>query len=332
MTDRRVLILGASGVFGRLCCERLRRVAGLRLVLVARDRAKLRRFANQLPYDACELRTFDLADGRDFVSGFDKLDSRARAAGVLAVSGASSVPGLSGCVLDHLTQGLARVRRIDMGISPGNRSPRGRAVVTAVLGYAGEPIPIRLRSGETTLYGWQGLVRKSLPAIGARWFCDCDVPDLALLPARYPDLEVLRFRAGAELAALHFGLWLLAGLRRARLLPNLRCLASPFYRLLQPLGRFGSDNGAMYVEVEGETADGRYRHRSWHLTARGGHGPYVPVTPAVILIRKIVEGALRARGAGPCLGYFNLADFEREVADLDIATETREWEATSPRC
>src|SRR5690606_25405438 len=43
----------------------------------------------------------DLADARDFVVGFRTLDDDARAAGVLAVSGASSVPGISSAVVAH---------------------------------------------------------------------------------------------------------------------------------------------------------------------------------------------------------------------------------------
>ena len=40
----------------------------------------------------------DLADARAFVTGIGVLDAEARSAGVLAVSGASTVPGLSGAV------------------------------------------------------------------------------------------------------------------------------------------------------------------------------------------------------------------------------------------
>jgi saccharopine dehydrogenase-like NADP-dependent oxidoreductase len=47
----------------------------------------------------------DLADGRDFVAGFAALDAEARAAGVAALTGASSTPALSCAVLDRLTAG-----------------------------------------------------------------------------------------------------------------------------------------------------------------------------------------------------------------------------------
>ena len=42
----------------------------------------------------------DLADAREFVTGIVDLDAEARHAGVLVVSGASTVPGLSAAVVD----------------------------------------------------------------------------------------------------------------------------------------------------------------------------------------------------------------------------------------
>jgi saccharopine dehydrogenase-like NADP-dependent oxidoreductase len=57
----------------------------------------------------------DLADGRDFVANFAaQVDASAKAAGVLAVSGASSVPGLSSAVVDHLSKSLLRVNSISI--------------------------------------------------------------------------------------------------------------------------------------------------------------------------------------------------------------------------
>ena len=46
----------------------------------------------------------DLADGRDFVCDFEKLNEKAKRANVLAICGASTVPGLSSCVVDHFLE------------------------------------------------------------------------------------------------------------------------------------------------------------------------------------------------------------------------------------
>src|SRR6266699_713684 len=52
---------------------------------------------------AAGMHYLDLADGRGFVAGFAALDAEARAAGVVALTGASSTPSLSCAVLDRLT-------------------------------------------------------------------------------------------------------------------------------------------------------------------------------------------------------------------------------------
>ena len=65
---------------------------------------------------------------------------------------------------------------------------------------------------------------------------------------------------------------------------------------------------------------------TWTLVARRGDGPYVPAMASVILAKRLVAGEGPPPGATPCFGLFPLADFEAEVADLDI-TCTLEREA-----
>ena len=66
-------------------------------------------------------RDVDLADARDFVAGFGPaVDDAARAAGVVALTGASSTPALSNTALDTLTAGWRRVDRVEIAISLGN--------------------------------------------------------------------------------------------------------------------------------------------------------------------------------------------------------------------
>ncbi|MDH3472599.1 MAG: saccharopine dehydrogenase NADP-binding domain-containing protein [Rhodospirillales bacterium] len=255
----------------------------------------------------------DLADGRDFVAGFAALDGAARRAGVLAVSGASSVPGLSGAVVAHLARNLVALEQVEIGITPGNRAPRGLAVVRAILGYTGRAIPVWTDGGQGRVYGWQDLRRRSLrlagrAPLGARWFAACDVPDTALLPARYPGLRDVTFHAGLELAVLHLGLWLLSWPVRWRLLPGLAPLAPLARRLAALLEPFGTDRGGMFVEVSGRDAAGAPQRRRWTLIAEGGDGPFVPCLPAAILTRALAEGRLALRGARPCLDLFDLDD------------------------
>ncbi|HEX7966850.1 MAG TPA: saccharopine dehydrogenase NADP-binding domain-containing protein [Stellaceae bacterium] len=264
----------------------------------------------------------DIADGRDFVVNFFRLDQAARAAAVVAVSGASSVPALSAAAVDALRGEFAQLDTIEIGISPGNRAPRGPALIAAFLGYAGRPMARWEDGSWQTVHGWHDLHRRAIDGVGKRWFSACDVPDLALFPARYPGVSTVTFHAGLELGLLHLGLWLLAWLPRARLLPNLAAftgLASALARVTLPLG---SDRGGMFVTLTGTGRDGSKLARSWSLVAAAGHGPFVPATPAVLLARKLAQSAIAWRGAGPCLDLFTLDEFRAEIADLDISCVT----------
>ena len=132
----------------------------------------------------------DLSDGRAFVAGIETLHDAATARDVLVVSGASSVPALSGAAIDRLAGAFERVAGIDIGISPGNRTERGLATMQAILTYCGAPIGVWRNGRSESMHGWQGLRRHRYPApVGARWLACCDVPDLALMPRRYRGVE-----------------------------------------------------------------------------------------------------------------------------------------------
>lgn len=302
--------------------------SGARLVIDAAGPFQGRDYAVARQCIAEGVHYVDLADARAFVVGFDRLDKDAKSAGVLAVSGASSVPGLSSAAVDHLAGDLRSIDDIDIAIAPGNRAPRGFAVVAAILGYVGQAIP-RWRDGASGEgYGWQDLrrLRVSLPDgadLGHRWVAACDVPDLELFPARYPGVGTVTFRAGLELGVMHFGLWALSWPVRWRWLRSLAPLAPLAMRIAEALEGWGSDRGGMVVEISGVTEDGSRRRRRWTLIAVGGHGPQVPAVPAVILAGKLARG-WTLTGATPCLGLFDLAEFEDAVAGLDIACATEE--------
>ena len=268
----------------------------------------------------------DLADGRAFVCSIDALDGRAKQAGVVAISGASSVPGLSSCVVDTLRPEFSIIDEIRMGIAPGNQVPRGLAVLEAILGYVGKPIP-RWRNGQfETVYGWQDLMRRPLGLaserpVGTRWFSACDVPDLVLFPDRYAVRNTVTFHAGHELGALHLGLWCLSWGVRAGIVPELSRYARSIGAMAGLFERLGSDRGGMFVELVGEGHDAKPLRRTWTIVADSGHGPHIPTIAAVILAKQLASGKIAWRGARPCLGMFSLDEFAAEVASFDIKFE-----------
>jgi NAD(P)-dependent dehydrogenase (short-subunit alcohol dehydrogenase family) len=260
----------------------------------------------------------DLADARSFVTGIGALDAAAKSAGVAVISGASSVPGLSSAVVRDHANTFSRLHEIEIGISPGNSFDPGLATTASILAQVGKPYTLRSGGREATAFGWQGLRRHRFPGIGARLMCNVDVPDIALLPERYPELRTAHFSAGLEVAPFHLGLWGLSWLVRSGIVSGLTSLAGPLLRAKRALGFLGSDAGGMFVTMRGLGRDNDPRELRWTLIARSGHGPYVPAIASVILARRLSGDLSLAAGARACFGLFATRDFTAETADLDI--------------
>lgn len=255
----------------------------------------------------------DLADGRDFVCGFSRLDERAKQAGRLLVSGASSVPALSSAVVDALSPRFGVLDGIEHAINPGNRTPRGDATVASILGYCGRPIRLWRDGRWGTAHGWMDSQRQWFP-FGHRRVGVCEVPDLELFPARYPQVRSVVFRAGLELPLLQWATWGMAVLVRLGLIRDLARHAPALRRMSEWFLRFGSDVGGMAVELRGTGPQGQPLHLRWWLDAADGDGPQVPVTPAIVLARQLADGLVNAKGALPCMGLLTL---EQIVAGFD---------------
>lgn len=264
----------------------------------------------------------DLADSHQFVAGIAQLDAAARAKGVAVISGASTVPALSGAVVAQAGLTPTSVR---IGISPGNRAPRGSSLVQAVLGQAGKPLPLLRAGRRTTVPGWGEMHRRRIRidrdrGLGKRWLSACDAPDLVLLPQRYPTLKTVEFYAGLELPILHVGLWLLSWPVKRGWLKSLLPLHRPLHWIADRLQPLGSDRGGMLVDVEGTNADGRPMAYRWRLVAEKGQGPFVPAAPAAALIARLARGESLPAGAYPCLGLLELDEILAQVAHLPVFT------------
>lgn len=263
----------------------------------------------------------DLSDGRDWVVKFaERFDGPARERGVRLIAGASSIPALSHAVLDRLTGGWSRVDDIRVGISPGNRAPRGLAVVEAILSYAGKAVRVFRDGGWTEDYGWGVLHRVDSGPAGLRWASICDTPDQDLLVARYRPTQSAQFFAGLELSLLHLGLWILSLPVRRGWLVSLRPWAAVMLRISQWLLPFGSDRGAMLVDASGLDAKGNPVRAGWRLSADANRGPYVPVLAAVALARRWREGKRPGVGARACAGILDLDEFAADFDTLGLRT------------
>jgi len=360
----RVVLIGATGVFGSRIARRLAGDPRFMLVLVGRQRpalealceelgdasmevatldvsgldlpAALARLAPELvihtagPFQgqdyqvaeaclACGSDYIDLADGRDFVSGIGSLDERARQAGRLLVSGASSVPALSSAVVDASLTRFGALHSIEHAINPGNRTPRGDATVASILGYCGRPIRVWRDGRWQHVYGWMSGKRQSF-SFGRRRVGVCEVPDLELFPLRYPQVRTVMFRAGLELPLLQSGTWCAAWLVRLGLIRNLAAYAPRLRRFSERFMRFGSDVGGMVVELAGSGIDGAPLRLRWWLDAAAGDGPQVPVTPAVVLAQRLADGLVGTKGAQPCVGLLTLDQLVSGFAGYALST------------
>ncbi len=265
----------------------------------------------------------DLADGRSFVELFShNLHAAAKDANVLLVTGASTLPGLSSAVVAELTSGWSSVNELDITIAPAQQTPRGISTISAVLSYCGKPFDV-LEHGDTQRrYGWQGLKMKRYADLGIRISAVCDVPDLSLFPRCLPTLNTVVFRAALESKLEHVTLWVFAEMTRLGLVHDWSRFASAFRKVSHISQRMGGDRGGMQVDIKGIDRDNAPQQLRWHLVAERNHGPEIPVSPALVLARKISREQLSLTGAYPCFGLISLKEFSEEVHHLDIRWET----------
>ncbi|MHA7820835.1 MAG: SDR family NAD(P)-dependent oxidoreductase [Erythrobacter sp.] len=266
----------------------------------------------------------DLADARDFVCAIGTLDDQARAADVTMISGASSVPALSGAVIHSLAQGFERVDEVRIAISASDRATAGTSVASAILSYVGKPVSLWKGQRPVEMAGFQHLSRLRLRMHDTHRFARrvalADVPDLAIWPGELPGRPATLFHAGPEFGFQVLAVWLLSWPVRWRWIGSLK----PLTALLMPLQtltrRFSDGRSAMIVELAGHDGDGLLRKR-WELLARNGLGPEIPVLAAQLLARRIASGELET-GARNAHAELALADFEEAFGELGIARAT----------
>jgi len=257
----------------------------------------------------------DLADDRRFVCNFKKLAKLAKDKNVIAISGASSVPGLSSVVIDEYINEFNGLDEIDFCIVPGSNVDLGEATLRGILSYTGKAFTTWQQNKMIPIYAWQNVRRKDLGGVlGWRWLGNIDIPDLELFPARYRGVKTVRFQAGHELFITHFALVLLGLLSKLKLVNHWDRYTKLIYQLGQLFKKFGTDTGGMFIQMTGHDKHGMQQVIKWRLVARKGVGPYIPTISTVILTNKLLDGELRDAAAVPCLGMYTLQEFSR-IAD-----------------
>jgi saccharopine dehydrogenase-like NADP-dependent oxidoreductase len=264
----------------------------------------------------------DLADDRRFVCDFHTLNDQAIQHHVIAISGASSVPGLSSVVIDHYAQEFTELDKIDYAIVPGSNVDIGEATLKGILSYAGHPFTSWEQGKFTHRYGWMDSRRLYLGAtLGTRWLANADIPDLELFPARYPGIKTVRFQAGHELGIVHLSMAFMAMLAKLGWITRWDRYSSILFRAGQYIKQLGSDCGGMVIQLSGINKQGQRQKTVWRLIAKAGSGPRIPTISAIILADRILDGGLTGPGARPCLGVYNLDEFFKIAGTWGIYQE-----------
>jgi saccharopine dehydrogenase-like NADP-dependent oxidoreductase len=278
----------------------------------------------------CGAHYIDLADDRRFVCDIGELDNQAKEKGVLIVSGASSVPGLSSAVVDSYQNQFSAIESIALAIAPGNKAERGLATVEAILSYTGHPLNVFKEGRWQNVYGWMdSKVNDFGGFVGKRHLANVDVPDLELFPKRYSVSQQVSFQAGLEIPLLHLTMVGMAYLSKIGLVKNWAPLSKAIVSASNVFLPLGSDKGAMEVRICGKDNDGNAKQVKWTLYAPKGNGPYIPTLSTIILARKLLssssdqtnQGTKLEAGAKPCVGLLQLSDFSTSFDALALTFE-----------
>ena len=264
----------------------------------------------------------DLADARDYLMQFgSRLDPLARARGLSALTGASSTPTLSACVVEELTAGWQRIDSIDICITPGGRSEVGRSVIEAILSYAGKDVPVWRAGRVTQTTGWRDARRVDVPGLGRRRVAAVETWDAEYLGPRHRVQSRVSFAAGLESRIEQRGIELIAALRKRHLLHDAAPLIPALLAARQLTRLPTSDRGSMMVDIRGIDGGGRFTKAVWSLVARRDHGPFVPTLPAAAALAKLLRGGVTP-GAGLAHLQLSLSDIQDQMAPYDIETKT----------
>jgi Domain of unknown function (DUF4166)/Saccharopine dehydrogenase NADP binding domain len=274
----------------------------------------------------------DLADSSDFVTGIEQFDAAAKARGTFILSGASSFPVLTAAVVRCLSLDMTRVEAVSGGIAPSPYAGVGLNVIRAIASYAGRPVATGRGSTGTALVDARRytISPPGHPPLHPTRFSLVDVPDMKVLPALWPGLKSVWMGAGPVPEILHRVLNAFAWTVRAGLLPSLSPLAPLMHRAVKVL-RWGEHRGGMFVTVTGVGAGGTTVERSWHLTAEGDDGPFIPSMTAEAIIRNCLADRVPAAGARSAATELELADYQVRFARWRIRCGIREpLPATAP--
>ncbi|HMB46750.1 MAG TPA: DUF4166 domain-containing protein, partial [Afifellaceae bacterium] len=262
----------------------------------------------------------DLADATEFVLGAEAFQEKALAADRFVLSGASTFAALSGAVMRALAERMDEVTKVEGGLALSPKAPLGFSIIQGVASYAGRPVGGKsgvlghaLTDARTRIVCVPGTI--PLPPVT---FSLIDVPDLEILPVRWPGLKSVWFGVGTRPRVFHACMITLAWLVRLRLLPGLGGLARVMHFVTRTFN-WGDHRSGMFVRADGKRG-GQTVSRTWTLIADGDVGPNIPVMAAAVTVLRVAHRRPPAAGARCADRDFELADYQNWFDRFAIRT------------
>jgi saccharopine dehydrogenase-like NADP-dependent oxidoreductase len=263
----------------------------------------------------------DLADATEYLNNYKpQLNELAVRNNRIGLTGASSTPTLSACVVRELTRNWKRVDSIDISITPGGKSEVGQSVIEAIMSYAGKEITTWQQGELGMTTGWLKSRVVTIPGLGKRRVAPVETLDAEYLGPLHEVCSRVSFSAGLESSLEQWGLQAIAYLRRWGLFPHPKHVIPMLLKLRKLTRIFTSVSGGMLVEVRGINSDGIFTQSKWSLLAKQDHGPYVPILPAAAAVKKLL-GADLSSGAFFANEKLMLEDILDEMEPFDIKTD-----------
>lgn len=260
----------------------------------------------------------DIADSREYVSGFSRLNRAAVRNGVLLVTGAGFVPTISSLLVDSVISDFSRIVEINIFSSFGNKNMGGVASLRSMLSQIGRSSRLKGRGRWHIFRGWSKGRRLRFPEpAGKRRVYLCDAPDLEIFPQRY-GARTVTFRTGFELNIFNFGLSFLSWMTHQNRIQQPVRLAKTLLQMGRLLRNRGSDHDAMGVRVSGVTHSDEGLCHNIYLVGRSGSGPAIPCSPVVSLLKKWVSEGIDQTGALNCYDLVSFQDIKSELRNHDV--------------
>lgn len=256
----------------------------------------------------------DIAEDRTYRRLITSSHEDAVAAGIVALNGASVVPGMEVLFTQLLHPRFDRIRAVRSIAAPDTRRHRGDAMFRTMLKAAGRPFQQPRDGRPATVYAWiEGEQFLFPPPVGTRrHYLVLEMADLDVLPELF-GVGTVEFKAGSEFAFLNRMLAFLAVLRARTGHPTLERYTTVVRAVSWFVGRWGRDAGGVICEVTGDVG-GRVR-REAVAVVRSDEGARIPIVLAGIAVSEVLAGRLVQPG---------VADLRTWVTEERLLTGLRE--------